>query len=178
MIAPPGPTFREPARHGRAVDQLHDDVQLAIGAADVVDGQHVRVRQRREQLRLAEESPPPFFSRRSGARLAQALDRDLARQLGVEGRVHDAHPAGAERFEQAIALAEQPSGGTARRRDRPRQLGERPRAGEASIGVCFQRPRLVLGKQAFDEPGEGLVAWAARPVDGHPTFRRSDVLTF
>ena len=56
--APVGPRrrLRDPARHRPAVDQLHHDVELGIDAADVVDGEHVRVRQRREQLRLAQEA--------------------------------------------------------------------------------------------------------------------------
>ena len=51
---------RQPGLHAQraqrlALDQLHDDVELAVGLADLVDGADVGVRQRGGRARLAEQ---------------------------------------------------------------------------------------------------------------------------
>jgi hypothetical protein len=62
--------------------------------ADVVDGDDVGVREPRHRPRLAQE-PRAAPIARVRRRLEQ-LDRQLAVELGVVGRVDDAHGAGAD----------------------------------------------------------------------------------
>ena len=108
----------------------------------------------------------------AAARLAQALDRDLALQLGVERRVDDAHAADAQRLEQLVALA-QPVAVAGHHG--ARQLGQRAPAGGAAVAVRLQRLQLLVGQQSLQQAGEGLVARASGRVEarGH---RRAEVI--
>ena len=80
-----------------ALQQLRDDVGRAVLVPDVIDGQDVRMVQRRGRLRLLRE-PAEAIRIGSEAR-RQHLDGDLAPEHGVAGPVHLAHAAGAERRE-------------------------------------------------------------------------------
>ncbi len=92
-------------RHGRrralqglggvdAVDVLHVDPQLLVGAAAVVHGHDVAVIQPGSQVGLPLEARPEAGVR--GQVGAQQLQRILARQPGVVGQIDGAHPAGAQ----------------------------------------------------------------------------------
>ena len=71
---------------------------LLAEAAHVVDRDDVGVRQARHRLRLAQQARLLLGQRRPHAAVGdmQQLDRDLAVQLGIVGRVDLAHPAPAD----------------------------------------------------------------------------------
>ena len=70
----------QPVAEGVALDELHRDEHRVAERPDVVDHHHVRVRQPRDRLGLAQQTRAP--ARRSGSRRAlEQLDRDLAIQL-------------------------------------------------------------------------------------------------
>ena len=83
--------------------QLHGDVQLAFGLAEVVDGDDVGVLDRARGARLAQESLLHVF-RLAEAR-AQQLQRDVAPQHRVVGFPDDAHCPFPEELVQLV-LAE------------------------------------------------------------------------
>ena len=152
-----------PARHRAAVDQLRDDIDLPVDSADVVNGQHVGMRQRRQQLRLAQEAIAPAIGGRSGddrgVVLAQPLDRHLSAQFRVERGKHDAGAPGAERLEQLVAPAQ-----PARRigRTGARELGQRTRATRTAVAVALERAHAIRRQRPLDEAHERLVARARR----------------
>ncbi len=103
--------IEEPARRQRlsrseqlaerlSLDELHGDVQSAVGLADVVDGEDVGVVQRGGGARLLFEalSSPVVPGHRRG----EHLDRDLAAELGVLRPVHLTHPARAQRRDDLV----------------------------------------------------------------------------
>jgi hypothetical protein len=96
------PLRAEPARQRRARDELHRDEELPFVLAYVVDRHHVRARQARHRLRLADqalaESLP--FGRSLGA---EYLDRHLAPELRVDRRIHHAHRPGPEPLDHAVS---------------------------------------------------------------------------
>ena len=111
-----------PEAGGVALDELHRDEDLVLERADVVDDDDVRVRQARDRLRLAQRPLPPLGQRHARARLdAQQLDRDLAIQLRIVGRVHLAHPAAPHQPEDDVTA----NAGAARERCLPVIQGRR-----------------------------------------------------
>ena len=96
----------QPAPEGRTVDQLHGDEELFVGGADLVDGDDVGMCQACHGAR---------FARQPGAAVVdllgelvvpartQDLDRDLATQVGILGRIDPAHAARTDFAEHAIA---------------------------------------------------------------------------
>ena len=83
-----------PAQDGRevlAVDQLHDDVRAARVLAVVVDGDDVRVAERRRRLGLLPEARREL--RVAQVLGAQELERDVATEPGVVRAVDRRHPA-------------------------------------------------------------------------------------
>jgi hypothetical protein len=91
----------EPAAQRDAGDELHRDVDLAVGGgADVVDADDVGVREAGEGLGLAQQAALALGV--AGA-VAQDLDRDLAIEGLVEGGVDDAHAAAAELAQDGVA---------------------------------------------------------------------------
>ena len=76
---------------GLSLDQLHGDVEGAVGLADVVDGQDVGMIQGRGRAGLLLEALAAIGIRRDGG--GQDLDRDLAPELRVPRPVDLAHPA-------------------------------------------------------------------------------------
>ena len=69
-------------------DELHDDVQLTVVEADVIDADHVGMHQLRERLRFA---PQPFSASRPRVSVVQDLDRNTATEIGIGGVPHLAH---------------------------------------------------------------------------------------
>jgi hypothetical protein len=98
------PVVAAPRQHlaeGVAVDQLHDQVQIAVVDPDVVDRDHVGMGQPGQRLGLA---PQPLLEPAAARRaLAQHLDRDRAIELGIDGGVDHAHPAGADPAHDPVA---------------------------------------------------------------------------
>ena len=76
------------------LEQLHHCVDDGGFAAEIVDGEDVRMRERRHCLGLSLEAG--HRGRIAGERGGQDLDRDIAIKLGVVGAIHLAHAAGAE----------------------------------------------------------------------------------
>ena len=96
-LAPVARGVAQPVAHGHAVDVLHRDEHLAVGFADVVDG---------DTLGCASRASARASSRSSVARAriaAQHLQRDPAIELGIVGRVDDAHAARTEPREEDVA---------------------------------------------------------------------------
>ena len=96
-------------RQVATVDELHDDVLLAIGpvGAVVVDADDVRVRQAAGRARLLLEARGEA---RVGPELGpQDLDRHLAVELLVDGAPDRRHAAVAQRGDEPIAAADQPA---------------------------------------------------------------------
>jgi putative endopeptidase len=112
-------SVREPLREILALDQLHREEAHAVGGVETVDRSDVRMVQRREQTGLALEAGEALGVR--GEQVGQDLDRDVAAQRGVGGAPHHAHPAFAERSDDAVVgecgagseghVAAQPKGG-------------------------------------------------------------------
>ena len=84
-----------------AVQQLHDDEAHAVGLADVVDGEDVRMRQRRRppapRARSARGASGSF-----GEVVRKDLDRDIAIRAGVSRAVDFAHPAGTDQRDDLV----------------------------------------------------------------------------
>ena len=77
-----------------AVDELHGDELDAVGGTDVVDGDEVRVVQRRGRARFLLEPLDPLGVR--GDRGGQHLESDVASEPRVARSVNLSHPAGSE----------------------------------------------------------------------------------
>ena len=91
---------RDPRLQRLALQQLHHHELLAGVLADVVQRADVRMIERRDGARLAEEA---LHRLRLATRfLGQELDRDLAAQPQVLGGVDHAHAAAAERLLDSI----------------------------------------------------------------------------
>ena len=82
------------------MDELHGHEVAAAGGADLVHGDHVGVRQPGHGAGLAQQSVLGL-ARRSPS--AEDLEGDPALEVGIEGSVHDSHPAGAELALEPVA---------------------------------------------------------------------------
>ncbi len=103
-LAPLAAVGDQPLRERQTLHQLHRDEHAVIDAADVEHGHDVGVRQLRHRLRLAQQrvvNRQPIGG--SGAVVAKHLERDLAVQLRIVCRVHDAHASGTDPIEHDIA---------------------------------------------------------------------------
>ncbi len=84
-----------------AVEQLHGDVGITVGHADVVDGDDVGVRERAGGLGLAQEAGGVFAVR---AQLGlEHLDRQVALDVRVIGAVDVGHGAFADTLADLVA---------------------------------------------------------------------------
>ena len=72
------------------LDEFHGEIRHTVGFADVVDGHHVRVRQRRRGSRLSLESPPRVGVGQTGG---QNLERDGPGEPGIVRFVDFTHAA-------------------------------------------------------------------------------------
>src|SRR5207253_10784672 len=77
-------------RERRALEELGDDVRLALPASDVVDVENVRMIEGARRARLLLEPAQRLFAAEAGD---EHLDRDLAAELVVEGDHDPAHAA-------------------------------------------------------------------------------------
>ena len=105
-LAPRACAPRQPGPQGAPGHQLHGQEDLVGVGADVVDGDHVRVRQLPQGLRLAQEPP----AGRLAPRIADQLERHLAIEIAIVGRIDHAHGAGAEPLDDDIAADRGPAG--------------------------------------------------------------------
>ena len=87
-------TVRENLPQRSALDELHRDELDAVRGTDVVDGDEVRVVQRRSRARLFLEALDPLGVRSD--RRGQHLEGDVASEPCVTGAIDLAHPAGSE----------------------------------------------------------------------------------
>ncbi len=109
VVGRQGTTLAQDRRQVAPIDELHDDVLLAIGpvGAVVVDADDVRVRQAPRGARLLLESGREAGI---GAKLRpKDLDRDLAIELLVHGAPDRRHAAVAEGRDQPVPAADQPA---------------------------------------------------------------------
>ena len=88
-------------RERHAVDELGGDEAQAASLAGVVDGEDVRVIERRDAPGLPLEARDPLLGG-GGCWRSQDLERQLAAEAHVLGQEDLAHAAGAERGEDAV----------------------------------------------------------------------------
>jgi len=107
-----GDKQKSPARlHGTLVaqetlqiptlDQAHDDEELALGLANVVDGDDVGVLERSRELGLLQEALAEALIRHQLRR--EQLESNVALQARVVGAIDDAHAAGAQQDLDPVA---------------------------------------------------------------------------
>jgi hypothetical protein len=115
---PPGTLLTRPIAQRASIYELGDQVLAALELAGIVNGQYVRMVQRRRHLRFALESAPG-----SGVRqiAGKDLHRDKPVELGIESTVHLAHATLAEKSLDAVCA--EPCAG--RERTRLFQTGKR-----------------------------------------------------
>ena len=93
------PRVRDDLVERRAVDELHDEVGIAVAVdAEVVDLHDVGVRQPRDRLRLATEALHEV-----GRGVEHHLDGDGAIELGIAPAIDRAHPALPEELQVYVA---------------------------------------------------------------------------
>jgi hypothetical protein len=154
-----------------ALHELHGDEDVAVVLADVVHLHHVGVRELAERPRLAEQHVARAL--RVGRGLEE-LQGHAALELGVVGRVDDAHAAAAEHREHHVA-----ADGGAAREDAARRaaalgaraLGRRGRADERAAGGAAvevrERPIAgIAGELALEEEQDPFVVEAGGVVVG------------
>ena len=89
-----------------AFEKLHDRVGDALLRSEVEDRQDVRMRERRDRLRLALEPGERVGIGRDGLR--KHLDRDVPLELRVPRPIHLPHPARAEGREDLVGAQTRP----------------------------------------------------------------------
>ncbi len=145
--------------------RLHRQEDLAVERPHVVDGDHVRVRELGERLRLAEQAAARAEGRRLRQRIgAEELEGDLAPELGIVRRVDHPHGAGAHHLEHDVAAERRPRPSTRAppfplglARAGPRGVGHEGAAGGARVDVRGQRGALFRQSLALEERGDGVV---------------------
>ena len=90
-----------PVLQRSAVDEFGDQILAAFKFSDIVNGQDMRMIERRGELRLPLETPS-----RRGIRhfLMQEFDRHRTAELGVDRAINHAHPAFTQFFLQTIMI--------------------------------------------------------------------------
>ena len=108
----------------------------------------VRMRKARDGLRFAQEPLARRPSRRLACRrLVQELERDLAVELGIEGRVNLAHPATADEIQDHVAADR----GARRQAVRPGYLAlQQGPGGAGRIPTGHRRDQIGAGRTARD----------------------------
>ena len=92
---------------GNALDQLHDDIIRVFRMGDVVHADDVRVRQHGDRLRFRVESAAELLITRK--LIFQYLHGNGAVQPVIQRAVYDRHTAGADDFQDLVAIVEQSS---------------------------------------------------------------------
>jgi hypothetical protein len=95
---------RRVSKERRPVDEFHHDIGMTVDLTGVVDGDDVRMVEPRRQARFLEQ-PLPVLSRQVG--LADHFDRHVAVEQLIMGTVDDGHPASADFWPEAIAIAKE-----------------------------------------------------------------------
>jgi hypothetical protein len=93
----------EPIRERAPFDKFHRNENLISNRPDIVDRKHVRVRQLRHDLRLAQQARATSLRVFSLRWWAHQLNGDPAVQLGIEGCVDKSHSPAAQLSLQYIA---------------------------------------------------------------------------
>ena len=100
-----------------ALDELHDEVEEAVGVAGVEDGDGVGMGERRRGTGLADEaSPRRVIGRGPGV---EQLDGDRPAQAQVAGGAHLRHPAATQLLAERIAPGDHLLHGRNARSSRP-----------------------------------------------------------
>ena len=99
-LAPAALRAGQPAAQGLPGHELHRHEDLVAVRADVEDSDHVRMRQLGQRVGLAQDAAVAG----GAGRVAHELERHLAVEAVVVGRVHHAHAAGADLVEQDVAV--------------------------------------------------------------------------
>ena len=92
---------REPLAQRLALDELRDEEPRAVVIADLVDGEDVRMIERRSGARFVQEAAHPL--RIAGELRPQHLERDRPSQRRIDGLVDLTHPAAAEQVLNLVA---------------------------------------------------------------------------
>ena len=171
----PGPLpLLQPPRERHPLDELHGDEEPPLRGPDVVHDDDVRVRELRDGLRLAQQAllREVVLRRHLGE---HELERDVAVEAGIVGRVHLAHAAAAHEREHRVPT-DRHAGLNCRRLPRARQTpSARLRTGLARRGRRTQERRhrgpLPVGRvqRRGDAP---MTARAALQVRGEVPHRR------
>ena len=103
-LAPGEGAALHPLAQRLALQQLHDRVGQPLVVPEVVDGDDVRVGERRQRACLALEAGEGALV--LGQARRQHLDRDLAMEARVAGAVHLAHAARAQRSDDLVAVVQ------------------------------------------------------------------------
>ena len=99
-LAPRQRSAFEPRAECLSVEQFHDRVDPLVGATNIVNGQDVGMRERRNRPSLTLEALARVGTCRRP--VAHYLDRDIALEPRVVGSIHLAHPARADRGHNLI----------------------------------------------------------------------------
>ena len=110
------PLLPDRPRDGRALDELHHEVALALGHAAIVQAHDVRMIERGQDLPLLDEAALRF-GREDPATGHLQRHRPVDLAIGAHGAVHRPHAAASELLEQAIRTDDRP--GAVRRRGIP-----------------------------------------------------------
>ena len=156
---PPAPlSLREPGGERPAFHQLHGEEDAVAVGADVVDGEHVRVREPGHGPRLAEQ---PLAERGGVSRRPQHLERHRPVQLEVAGFVDDAHAARADGPHDLVA----PSLGSAFGGiGGPHRFGQQRAAGVAALRVILERGGGRGRQPAFQQLDDVVGGKARHPI--------------
>ena len=145
----------------RAADhQLHRDEPLPVLLTEVVDGDHVRMREPRDRAPFLHE----LAARARAGRAVQQLDGDLPVELRIVRGVHHAHPPGPERSLNPVP-------------PEPVALGERRGRARPGQGRGMGEGRRVLGRARIVRVRVGRVvpALGARGRQAHQHATRGAV---
>ena len=125
-LRPASRALGQPARHGRALDELHGQVHRALVEIGLVQGDDVGVDELGQRARLAQGARVGRLGAGlGGGRLAaHDLQGHPAVELRVVGGVDDAHAAGAQGVEDDVAPDPPPGG------EHGRRLGDRRQGAE------------------------------------------------
>jgi hypothetical protein len=104
-LAPRAHTRLAPLAQRHALDELHRDEDAIAERADIVHRDHVRMGQPRHRLRLSQQ--PGLAARRRRPRAARSgleqLERDPTIELGIVGRIDDAHATLPDHIDDDVA---------------------------------------------------------------------------
>ncbi len=142
------------ARERVAGDELGREEHVAVGEADIVDGEHVGMLEPGERAGLAEQALA--LAAVVGAVGAHELDRDIAAQRGIPRGPDLAHPAGGDPAIELVAADHARGRGA-----QCAELRDHRGAALAAIEVLLDRRERRIRERALDEAHEVVLARAA-----------------